>query len=108
MIEFTAHATVRRDLPGASPQLQHANERYVRGLADEPSRDLERLFGDLISYQNGGKGWLVIPDEIERTVSEYASQRIDIRAGNALISRNVGRVSGGAADPACLMAVCLG
>jgi hypothetical protein len=28
----------------------------------------------------------VIPDEIEQTVSEYASQRIDIRAGNALIS----------------------
>jgi len=28
----------------------------------------------------------VIPDEIERTVSEYASQRIDIRTGNALIS----------------------
>ena len=28
----------------------------------------------------------MIPDEIERTVSEYASQRINLRAGNALIS----------------------
>ena len=28
----------------------------------------------------------MIPDEIEQTVSEYASQCIDIRAGNALIS----------------------
>jgi hypothetical protein len=37
-------------------------------------------------YQNDRKGWLVIPDEIEQTVSEYASQCIDIRAGNALIS----------------------
>ena len=41
---------------------------------------------DLISYQNGRKRWLVIPDEIEQTMSEYASQRIDIRAGHALIS----------------------
>jgi hypothetical protein len=32
--------------------------------------------GDLISYQNGRKGWLVIPDEIEQTVIEYASRRI--------------------------------
>jgi hypothetical protein len=46
--------------------------------------------GDLISYQNDGKGWLVIPDEIEQTVSEHASQRIDIRAGNALISADPG------------------
>ena len=33
-----------------------------------------------ISYQHGGKGWLAILDEIEQTVSEYASQRIDMRA----------------------------
>ena len=32
-----------------------------------------RLIGELISYQNGGKGWLVIPNEIEQTVSEHAS-----------------------------------
>ena len=44
------------------------------------------VVGDLISYQNDGKGWLVIPDEIEQTVSETASQRINIRADNALIS----------------------
>jgi hypothetical protein len=49
-LNFTAHATVRRDLPGASPQLQHANERYVRGLADELSRDLKRLFGDMGAF----------------------------------------------------------
>ncbi len=30
------------------------------------------------------------PDEIEQTVSEYAGQRIDIRAGNALISAEAG------------------
>jgi hypothetical protein len=48
-------------------------------LADNPRID------DLISYRNGGKGWLVIPDEIEQSVSEYSSQRIDIRAGNVLI-----------------------
>jgi hypothetical protein len=45
-----------------------------------------QIFGDLISYQNCGKGWLVIPEEMEQTVSEYASRRIDIRTGNALIS----------------------
>ena len=56
-----------------------ARRRDVRG-------DRGVQIGDLISCQNGGKGWLVIPDEIEQTVSEYASQRIDIRAGNALIS----------------------
>ena len=32
----------------------------------------------------------MISDGIERTVSEYASQRIDIRAGNALISADPG------------------
>jgi hypothetical protein len=42
------------------------------------------IVGDLISHQNDGKGWLVIPDETEQTVSEHASQRINIRAGNAL------------------------
>jgi hypothetical protein len=51
-----------------------------------PAGDLALVISDLISHQNGRKGWLVIPDEIEQTVSEYANQRIDMRAGNALIS----------------------
>jgi hypothetical protein len=32
------------------------------------------------------KRWLVIRDEIEQTVSEYAAQRINIRVVNVLIS----------------------
>ena len=32
----------------------------------------------------------MIPGEIEQTVSDYATQRIDIRAGNALISADPG------------------
>jgi hypothetical protein len=43
-------------------------------------------FGDLNSYQNGGKGCVIIPDEIEQTVSEYAESCIDMRAGNARYS----------------------
>jgi hypothetical protein len=47
---------------------------------------ITRISLDLNSYQNGGKGCVIIPDEIEQTVSEYAESCIDMRAGNARYS----------------------
>jgi hypothetical protein len=67
-----------------------ANSMICTRLHTPAEPGAPHVFGDLISCQNGGKGWLVIPDEIEQTVSEYAGQRIDIRAGNALISADPG------------------
>ena len=55
------------------PRAAHWNGRYARRAYRLHLTVHERRFGDLISYQNGGKGWLVIPNEIEQTVSEHAS-----------------------------------
>ena len=46
----------------------------------------QRRFGDLISYQNSGKGCTAIVDKVERIVSEYTGQRIYMRANEVLIS----------------------
>ena len=48
---------------------------------------LKRIYsGDLISYQNSGKGCTAIVDKVERIVSEYTGQRIYMRANEVLIS----------------------
>lgn len=45
---------------------------------------------DLISYQNARKGCAAVADQVQRTMSEYARWRINMRAGEILISAESG------------------